>query len=108
MHVLGIKINEFYGTLPFWGLLEQLESVIPPIITIRNSVGAVACIPSLRTPTGKTRGWIRQALNTHCIEETITIIENNKKMLNFFYSSNAILACPDDFTVLVIKFNICH
>lgn len=65
---IGIKVKEFYGTVPFWGLLERLEASLPPILPVRNSVGAVACMTSLRSPLGKARGWIRQALNTQCLE----------------------------------------
>lgn len=87
--------------MPFWGLLEQLESSRPPIIAIRNSVGAVACVPSLRTPVGKARGWIRQSLNTHCLEETIMTLTKNEKLVKFFYSGQSIVSTPEDTTILV-------
>lgn len=72
--VTGIKITEFCGVMPFWGLLERLETSTPPLYEVRNSVGAVACMQLLRTPVGRSRGWIRQALNGYTLEATISKI----------------------------------
>jgi hypothetical protein len=83
----GIKITEFYGTFPFWGLLERLETSVPPILPVRNSVGAVACISTLRTPIGKARGWIRQALNSQCLE---VMIGKTHLTSSFFFAHPAI------------------
>ena len=71
-----MKFQEFCGVLPFWGLLERLETTTPPLFEVRNSVGAVACVSSLRTPVGRARGWIRQALNTCSLEATIGTVND--------------------------------
>jgi hypothetical protein len=98
----GIKIKEFQGQIPFWGLLERLEIANPPSMAIRNSVGAVACVPILRTPLGKARGWIRQSLNMHTLEESIQFMQTNiNTWLVKFYSSDSLLCQKDDVNLLI-------
>ena len=102
----GIKIREFHGIVPFWGLLERLETLNPPSQAIRNSVGAVACIPSLRTPIAKSRGWIRQILNARGLEDSLIAIYNQQGLVSSFYNSDALLCHAEDVTALVILENL--
>eukprot|EP01041_Mallomonas_annulata_P001496 gene1496-2883_t len=97
----GIKIREFHGIVPFWGLLERLESLDPPSIVIRNSVGAVACIPTLHTPLARARGWIRQILNVRGLEDALQAIQSHRKLVSTFYTFDAIMNHPEDFTALI-------
>eukprot|EP00607_Mallomonas_marina_P003559 CAMPEP_0182439160 /NCGR_PEP_ID=MMETSP1167-20130531/86267_1 /TAXON_ID=2988 /ORGANISM="Mallomonas Sp, Strain CCMP3275" /LENGTH=686 /DNA_ID=CAMNT_0024632797 /DNA_START=16 /DNA_END=2073 /DNA_ORIENTATION=+ len=97
----GIKLKEFHGILPFWGLLERLESLTPPSMVIRNSVGAIACIPSLHTPLAKARGWIRQILNNRGLEDAITAIKQQQKLVSTFYNHDAIMCHQEDVTALL-------
>mmetsp|Transcript_22918 Transcript_22918/g.33497 ORF Transcript_22918/g.33497 Transcript_22918/m.33497 type:complete len:1092 (+) Transcript_22918:179-3454(+) len=111
----GINTVEFCGTLPFWGMLERLETVNPPIHAVRNTVGAVACMNALRTPASKARAWIRQALNTNCLDATVVAItSHHKKLLSFFYFESALLRHEPSVSILlailrslkVLKFNL--
>ena len=98
----GIKIIEFNGTVPLWAFLERLEVQTPPCLPLRSAVGAVACIDTLRTPLAKARGWLRQSLNTKCLDESMSFIMNyGDKWLQKFYYDEAILADKGDSEILV-------
>jgi len=94
-------VKEFHGVVPFWGLLERLETLQPPCLALRNSVGAVACIPSLRTPIAKARGWIRQVLNVRGLEESLSVIVKQNRLLPSFYMQDSIMCHPEEVTALV-------
>lgn len=97
----GMKIKEFYGVVPFWGLLERLESASPPCVAVRNSVGAVSCISSLRTPLGKARGWIRQVTNNATLSDCILEMLQHTKFIHFFYDSTSLLHNTEHANILL-------
>jgi hypothetical protein len=97
----GMKFKEFQNTIPFWGLLERLEVLTPPSIPLRNAVGAVACISQLRTPLAKARGWIRQCLNSHTLDDNVTFMCSQQTWIGKFYYPEAIVAVKEDFDILV-------
>lgn len=100
--IYGMKINEFNGKIPLWFLLEKLESLSPPCIPLRNTIGAVASMHTLRTSIGKSRGWIRQILNTKGgLDEALTVIVNNQNLLRSFYYPHSVLTDKDDSLILV-------
>lgn len=100
----GIKIREFQQIIPLWGLLERLEVITnPPCNALRNTVGAVAsCSNQLRNPLGKARGWIRQSLNAHNLDESVQFMINQPTWLSKFYYPEAILRVKADAEMLVI------
>ena len=112
----AIKITEFKGIVPLWGLLERLEGAsacktTPPSIQIplRNSVGAVASMHNLRTPLAKARGWIRQVLNAKQLDTCLQAILFNSsvdsnKLLNYFYYNHAIFHNTEDANIMVSFF----
>jgi hypothetical protein len=97
----GIKVKEFSGQIPLWGLLERLEVISPPCIPLRNSVGAVACIESLRTPLAKARSWIRQSLNAQCLEASLVFMGEHRDWLTKFYYPEALLMSKEELNMLV-------
>ena len=93
----GIRLNEFHGQIVLWGLLERLEVLEPPCIPLRNSVGAIACVPSLRTPLGKARGWIRQSLNSQSLEDSLLFIASQLHNWTIkFYQPDALLCQKEE------------
>jgi hypothetical protein len=97
----GIRTKEFNGQVPFWGLLERLESNLPVYPVIRNSVAAVSYAGNLRTPLSKARGWIRQVLNTNGLDESIAIFTKDARVISIFYSSQSIMRYPEEVSTLV-------
>ena len=99
----GIRLIEFQGNIPLWFLLESLESSNPPCIPLRNAVGAVASMTTLRSHIGKARGWIRQILNNKGgLDASIQTITSQKiDFIQMFYYPHAIFLQPEDITVLV-------
>lgn len=97
----GIKIKEFQGIVPLWGLLERLEVLQPPCIALRNTVGAVSCAGNLRNQLSKGRGWIRQSLNSQNLDESLQFMISQTQWLSKFYYPEAILLSRDDSTALV-------
>ena len=90
----GIRIREFHGVVPLWGLLERLDALyVTPHPTSNSSssnsststsnsnssssssgsgkslVSVVSSLSRLRTPLSKARGWIRHALNRRAVDE---------------------------------------
>jgi len=65
-----MRTKEFGGVLPFWALLERLEGTSGER-ALANSVAAVALADALRTPVGRARGWVRQALNAKALEASV-------------------------------------
>jgi hypothetical protein len=103
-------------------MLERLETMNPPCYPLRDSVGAIACIPKLRSAVGKARAWIRQVLNTHTLDAVIgwpvyslllvsintysiiflvAITTHYKNFLAVFYHPYALLQSPSDVGVMV-------
>jgi hypothetical protein len=110
----GAKTNELGGTNALWSLLERLENTSPPCIPLRNAVGAVASMSSLRTSMAKARGWIRQILNTKGgLDASISVMINSvspgispnssgkSDLLSAFYYSFSVLYHRDDALILV-------
>lgn len=111
----GAKTNELGGANALWCFLERLENSSPPCIPLRNAVGAVASVSSLRTSMAKARGWIRQILNTKggldvSISSMINLVSSstsnpnastkNDLLASFFYPFS-ILHDHDDAIILV-------
>lgn len=86
-----IKVREFQGIIPLWQLLEKLENASPPCIPLRNNVGAIASIPSLKTPFSKVRGWIRQSLNSNCMDESVQFLIKQSPLMGQYYYPEAVL-----------------
>lgn len=99
----GIKIAEFQNIIPLWGLLERLEVITPPCISLRNTVGAVACSGHLRNPLGKARGWIRQSLNAQCLDDNVQFMLNQQTWISKFYYPEAILRVKSDGEMFVSR-----
>lgn len=98
----GVRIAEFGGALPSWKLLEKLENATPVCIPLRNSVGAIASVGSLKSAVGRTRGWIRQILNVKCVEECMHyIITEHSRALGEFYHPEAMVCHKGDANILV-------
>jgi hypothetical protein len=96
----GIKMKEFNG-IPLWGLLERLEILTPPCIPLRNTVGAVATISSLRSPLARARGWVRQVLNDGHVDEVVQFMMSQTQLLRSFYNSGSLLLEAEDGHALV-------
>ena len=109
----GIRIKEFQGIIPFWGLLERLvatqnESGLDKNvtkynqnITFHSSVEDIALMVSLRTPLAKSRGWIRHALNLRALDDCMQIILKDERLLHLFYTPDAILSHKDNIIVFM-------
>ena len=123
----GIRIREFQGVIPLWGLLERLVSVQSlmgkPVTPKKNAsqntasntakshkngtnslhatVETVARLTFLRTPVAKSRGWIRHALNTRTLDDCLNTLLQEAKILSLFYSPDAILSHPDNVTIFM-------
>ena len=97
----GIKIREFDGNMPLWGFLERLEILTPPCIPLRNTVGAVASIPSLRTPIARARAWVRQILNAGSTDEAVMFMMAQLQLLRSFYNPGAVLLNSEEGVGLV-------
>ena len=91
----GIKIREFNGNIPLWGFLERLEILTPPCIPLRNTVGAVASISTLRNPIARARAWVRQILNEKHVDESVMFMMAQTMLLKSFYFPGAMLLNPE-------------
>lgn len=87
----GIKISEFNGAIPLWAFLERLENLTPPCIPLRNTIGAVASMPTFRTPIAKARAWIRQVLNAGHLDESVMFMMAQSQLLRTYYYAGALL-----------------
>lgn len=97
----GIRISEFYGTMPFWGLLQRTtlsKSVNQKFI---EGLEQVSQLSNLRTPIAKARAWIRYMLNKGLLEESLRYILSHSRLLPFFYHSNSIMFNVDDSKILL-------
>ena len=92
----GIRIKEFNGMVPLWGFLERLEILTPPCIPLRNTVGAVASIATLRSPIARARAWIRQILNAGALDESAMFMMAQSQLLRSFYYPGAVLLNPEE------------
>ncbi len=97
----GIKVREFQGLIPLWGLLERLEVLTPPCVPLRNAVGAIACVSTLRTPLAKARGWVRQTLNCQQLDENLSFMVSQQTWIGKFYYPEAIMSVKEDYDILV-------
>lgn len=87
----GIKIKEYNGAIPLWAFLERLENLQPPCIPLRNTIGAVASMPTFRNPIAKARAWIRQVLNAGHLDESAMFMMAQSQLLRMYYNPGAIL-----------------
>lgn len=99
----GIRIKEFNGMVPLWGFLERLEILTPPCIPLRNTVGAIASVASLRSPVARARAWIRQILNAGSLDESAMFMMAQSQLLRSFYYPGAILLNPEEGMALVSR-----
>ena len=104
----GIRTREFQGIIPFWGLLERLavtqndneqNTSRKNQVTFNTSVEKIALMTSLRTPLAKVRGWIRHVLNLRALDDCLQIILKDERLLNLFYTPDAILRHSDNTTI---------
>jgi hypothetical protein len=93
---LGIRINEFFGAFPFWYLLCLLPAAT-------RQVQELAALLTLQTAVGKSRGFVRLALNSGgiCLEEVLGAMLRNASLLQFFYHDSSLLRKPSESAVLV-------
>jgi len=101
----GIKISEFNGAIPLWAFLERLENLTPPCIPLRNTIGAVASMPTFRTPIAKARAWIRQVLNAGHLDESVMFMMAQAQLLRTYYNAGAILLNAEEGMGLVSQFS---
>ena len=100
----AMRTDEFQGVLPFWALLERLEggALKPPDYDFNNSVGAVAVARALKTPYGKARGWVRQALNAKQLKRCVaSVFLQQPRHLATFWEARSLLRSDDGLGVLV-------
>eukprot|EP01038_Epipyxis_sp_PR26KG_P013889 gene13889-18626_t len=97
----NIKVKEFHNNIPLWGLLERLEILTPPCIILRNTVGAVACIPSLKSPLAKARGWVRQILNSNGLDEAIQFFLSQTNLMRSYYNLDSFFTQNEEAVALV-------
>ena len=82
------------GGIPFWAFLERVERTPLPASTggrpgpqekrlssVRNTVGAVASLGNVITPLGRGRAWIRQCLLCKCLEECMTAMLEQRRLV---------------------------
>lgn len=87
---------------PAWHMIERLYLLQPPCYALHQTVQAILRIASLlHTPTGKFRGWIRQALGTQLMEECLVFMFSQSTLLSKFYSVDAIFTHTDEQQILV-------
>jgi len=92
----GIRIKEFFGTFPFWYLLQLLPSA-------REQVEELAAILALQTSVAKSRAFLRLALNSGrgYLEEVLTSLLQSERLLKFFFRDRALLRRPQEASVLI-------
>lgn len=97
----GLKITEFYGTFPFWGLLQRMNSVYPPLMEFTESTSQVAQFSStLRSTLALSRGWVRYAINTRALSACLSAMVQQPR-LSFFYYEGSIVLDSDCLSILV-------
>jgi len=98
----GLRVEEFDGVFPFWALVERLETTIaPPDLVFNNIVGAVAATPQLRTPVGRARGWVRQALNTKHLHHCLTTLRAQHRYLQAFWHPRSLLRNEENLSLFL-------
>ena len=117
----GIRIREFHGVVPLWGLLERLDALYmthpTPTSTSSNSsatsssssssssgsgsskslVSMVSSLSRLRSPLAKARGWIRLVLNRRFVDEVISHVSLSLSFCPGLHSLSSLLSlypCP--------------
>lgn len=94
-------MREFHGTFPFWGLLQRMVSIYPPIPEFADSTAAVAeACDMLRSPLALSRGWVREALNRRVLAVCMGAIERQPQ-LGFFYEDGSLLLDPACVKIMV-------
>jgi hypothetical protein len=99
-YIAGIKLQHFYGVLPFWGLLERMESSYPPLPEFKESVSFVLGLSNIRNPLGLARAWIRHCMNLGNLDTCIATIVKQSQV-RFFYVESAVLMDEDSSYMLV-------
>jgi hypothetical protein len=51
----GIRIPDFFGTIPFWGLIQRLDAGIHTCNPLRHSIAVISNATQLKTPWMKAR-----------------------------------------------------
>ena len=102
----GIRIKEFHNEVPFWGLLERMETLHASpsgsTTTSRSSaVEFVSSLAKLRTPIARARGWIRHVLNLRVADEAVQALLGEPRLLSLYYKDASILRSADNATVLL-------
>lgn len=98
----GMKVNEFHGSIPFYGLLSKIISNPVTTIQMQNSVDITSSSSSGRTVLARSRTWIRYALNFQILDELVEQIKNQKyELLQHFYYDRALLLSVDDLNIFI-------
>ena len=66
-----------------------------------DSVQAVGLLDYVKTPEGKSRAWIRQALNTKATADSIEEMIRHESTLVLRYEPWSLLRCPKGNRILV-------
>ena len=59
-----------------------------------DSVQAISLLDFVKTPEGKSRAWIRQALNIKAMADIISILLKDAPLLGFSYEKFSLIRCP--------------
>eukprot|EP01039_Chlorochromonas_danica_P002562 gene2562-2804_t len=101
----GLEALLFHGMrgdqLPFWQLLQRLDLVHPPDFDLHQTLTAIASTPSLQTPLGKARSWVRRAVQTQQVEEALGRLLGQPALVSRFYRPEALL-CSQEFSTMLL------
>ncbi len=80
----GIKksVGTFLDLLSQFDLEDDIDLVLKE--EFRNSLRAVRLSPSVMTPYGKSRAWIRVALNSKILDKSLMFLCNTELAKRFF------------------------
>jgi hypothetical protein len=59
-----------------------------------DSVQAISLLDFVKTPEGKCRAWIRQALNIKAMADIISILLKDEPLISYSYENYSLLRCP--------------
>lgn len=96
----GSLVKE-YGGIPFWAMLERMSDLNPPCLSLRASLRTVVSFSTLLSPLARARAWLRQALNSKLLEESLGFMLAHPAVLNKFFHRDALLCTPDDANILM-------
>jgi hypothetical protein len=52
-------------------------------------------VPMLRSPVGRARGWVRQALNTKQLAHCLKVLLQQGRYVQAFWKAHALIRCPE-------------